>query len=98
MLNTIHLKSSYGQVVFLLGYNIKNTFYSLTDSLLFLQTERKRGGSPVEEPGVDGVAADGETPNRNSHELSCANCGNSQCSHTNATNNCTNGEVIFISL
>ncbi|RXG74017.1 Glutamate-gated chloride channel [Armadillidium vulgare] len=58
-------------------------------------TERKRSDGSHEDstglprPQPDDIAS----PNRNSHELvSCANCGNSQCSHSNATNNCPNGE------
>ncbi|KAG0729500.1 hypothetical protein GWK47_030208 [Chionoecetes opilio] len=65
------------------------------------QTERKRPGGPA---GSDVNACTGlgemaplparPPEQRNSHEMmSCANCGNSQCSHTNAANSCPNGET-----
>ncbi|XP_045116210.1 glycine receptor subunit alpha-4-like isoform X4 [Portunus trituberculatus] len=63
-------------------------------------TDRKRPGGPG---GSDVNACTGlgemaplparPTEQRNSHEMmACANCGNSQCSHTNAANSCPNGE------
>ncbi|XP_042889830.1 glycine receptor subunit alpha-4-like isoform X6 [Penaeus japonicus] len=55
-------------------------------------TERMRPGGPVGSSGTEVSSG-----NRNSHELvSCANCGNSQCSHTNAPNNCPNGEDVAV--
>ncbi|XP_050708175.1 glycine receptor subunit alpha-4-like isoform X2 [Eriocheir sinensis] len=71
-------------------------------SLVSGWTERKRPGGPG---GSDVNACSGlgemaplpamPQEQRNSHEMmSCANCGNSQCSHTNAANSCPNGEEV----
>ncbi|KAG7175881.1 putative glycine receptor subunit alpha-4-like 7 [Homarus americanus] len=65
---------------------------------LSLQTERKRPGGPAgSDSSACGAIGDVPSGNRNSHEMvSCANCGNSQCSHTNAPNNCPNGEEVTV--
>ncbi|KAK8745218.1 hypothetical protein OTU49_000517 [Cherax quadricarinatus] len=61
-------------------------------------TERKRPGGPAGSDGsVCGGIGDVPSGNRNSHEMmSCANCGNSQCSHANTPNNCPNGEDVTV--
>ncbi|XP_047476249.1 glutamate-gated chloride channel-like isoform X8 [Penaeus chinensis] len=69
-------------------HRIPQAIHRIGLSLVSGWTERMRPGGPVGSSGTEVASG-----NRNSHELvSCANCGNSQCSHTNAPNNCPNGE------
>ncbi|XP_069156328.1 glycine receptor subunit alpha-4 isoform X1 [Procambarus clarkii] len=79
-------------------HRIPQAIHRIGLSLVSGWTERKRPGGPA---GSDGSACGGigDVPpsNRNSHEMmSCANCGNSQCSHANAPNNCPNGEEVTV--
>ncbi|XP_047476236.1 glycine receptor subunit alpha-4-like isoform X1 [Penaeus chinensis] len=73
-------------------HRIPQAIHRIGLSLVSGWTERMRPGGPVGSSGTEVASG-----NRNSHELvSCANCGNSQCSHTNAPNNCPNGEDVTV--
>ncbi|XP_053649604.1 glycine receptor subunit alpha-4 isoform X4 [Cherax quadricarinatus] len=75
-------------------HRIPQAIHRIGLSLVSGWTERKRPGGPAGSDGsVCGGIGDVPSGNRNSHEMmSCANCGNSQCSHANTPNNCPNGE------
>ncbi|XP_066945324.1 glutamate-gated chloride channel-like isoform X7 [Macrobrachium rosenbergii] len=81
-------------------HRIPQAIHRIGLSLVSGWTERKRPSGPLGTGGgstCGGGMGDVAAANRNSHELvSCANCGNSQCSHANAPNNCPNGEDVTV--
>ncbi|CAL4064573.1 unnamed protein product, partial [Meganyctiphanes norvegica] len=105
VVNYVGRKRPKHNMVYMPGENavtqrIPQAIHRIGLSLVSGWTERKRPaagtGGCVGMTGVIGVNAnlgDDIQTNRNAHEMvSCANCGNQQCTHANAPNNCPNGE------
>ncbi|XP_071521650.1 glycine receptor subunit alpha-4 [Panulirus ornatus] len=103
VVNYVGRKRPKHNMVYMPGENaviqrIPQAIHRIGLSLVSGWTERKRPSGPADSDGsACGGIGDVPSGNRNSHEMmSCANCGNSQCSHANAPNNCSNGEEVTV--
>ncbi|XP_076067988.1 pH-sensitive chloride channel 1 isoform X2 [Oratosquilla oratoria] len=103
LVNYVGRKRPKHNMVYMPGENaviqrIPQAIHRIGLSLVSGWTERKRPAGPNSAGGGGGSGGGAGSPtDHNSHELvSCANCGNSQCSHANAPNNCPNGEEVTV--